>query len=48
MSDAVPIFERWKWTLTEVEALDFDDFVALADAVQELNKREADAMKARK
>lgn len=48
LEDAVPIFERWKWTLSEVEALDWDDFCLFADAVQELNRREAEANKPRK
>lgn len=44
MADAVPMFDRWHWTLEDVEALDFEDFLLLADAVQELNKRDAETI----
>lgn len=40
------MFERWHWTLEDVEALDFFDFCILADAVSHLNKRDIEARKA--
>ncbi len=44
MQDAVPMFERWHWNLPDVEELDWDDFLLLADAVEELNRRDAEAI----
>jgi hypothetical protein len=46
IADAFPIFERFHWTLEDVDAMEFDDFVLVADGVQELNKRDAEAFKA--
>jgi hypothetical protein len=43
MFDAVPMFERWHWTMEDVDELEFDDFTLLADTVGEINKREAEA-----
>jgi hypothetical protein len=43
IEDAFPIFERFKWTLEDVEAMDFFDFCLVADGVQHLNKRDAEA-----
>jgi hypothetical protein len=40
--DSFPIFERFHWTLEDVEALEWDDFCLIADGVQELNKRDVD------
>jgi len=40
--DSFPIFERFHWTLEDVEALDFSDFCLIADGVQALNRRDAD------
>lgn len=37
------MFERWHWTMADVEALDFDEFCLLADTITEINKREAKA-----
>jgi hypothetical protein len=48
ITDAFPIFERFGWTLEDVEKLEFDDFCMIADGVSELNKRDAElAAKAR-
>jgi hypothetical protein len=44
--DAFPIFERFHWTLEDVENMEWDDFCLVADGVQELNRRDAEAMKA--
>ena len=44
--DAFPIFERFHWTLETVEAMEWDDFLLVADGVHELNKRDAEALKA--
>ncbi len=38
------MFERWHWTMSDVEALDWEDFTLLADSVQALNKRDAEAI----
>lgn len=43
--DAFPIFERFHWTLEDVEAMDWGDFCLVADGVQELNRRDAEAIK---
>lgn len=43
LNDSFPIFERFGWTLGDVEALDWFDFMLVADGVQELNKRDAEA-----
>ncbi|MDB5610667.1 MAG: hypothetical protein JWP25_7567 [Bradyrhizobium sp.] len=40
--DSFPIFERFKWTLEDVEALDFSDFLLISDGVAALNQRDAD------
>jgi len=40
--DSFPIFERFHWTLEDVEALDFTDFCMIADGVKELNRRDAE------
>jgi hypothetical protein len=40
--DSFPIFERFHWTLEDVERLDWDDFILIADSVQELNRRDAE------
>jgi hypothetical protein len=42
--DSFPIFERFHWTLEDIEALDFDDFCLIADGVTELNRRDAEAI----
>jgi hypothetical protein len=48
ITDAFPIFERFGWTLEDVEKLEFADFCMIADGVAELNKRDAEiAAKAR-
>jgi hypothetical protein len=44
--DAFPIFERFHWTLETVEAMEWDDFLLVADGVQALNQRDAEAFKA--
>jgi hypothetical protein len=44
LTDSFPIFERFKWTLEDVENLEFFDFILIADGVQFLNKRDAEAM----
>jgi hypothetical protein len=44
LADSFPIFERFHWTLEDVEKLDFDDFILIADGVQELNRRDAEAI----
>jgi hypothetical protein len=44
LADSFPIFERFHWTLEDVEAIDFDDFCLIADGVQELNRRDAEAI----
>jgi hypothetical protein len=41
--DAVPMFERWHWSMGQVEELDFEEFTVLADTVQEMFKRDAEA-----
>jgi hypothetical protein len=41
--DALPMFERWHWTLENVDNMDFDDFCLLADSVDHLNKRDQEA-----
>jgi hypothetical protein len=43
--DAFPIFERFGWTLEDVDRMDFDDFMLVADGVQALNVRDAEALK---
>lgn len=43
--DAFPIFERFHWTLETVEQMDWDDFLLVADGVQALNQRDAEAIK---
>lgn len=45
LTDAVLMFERWHWTLEDVERLDWDDFVLLSEAVHDINRREAEAYK---
>jgi hypothetical protein len=48
IQDAFPIFERFGWTLEDVERMEFFDFCLVADGVYELNKRDAEiAAKAR-
>ena len=42
MIDSFPIFERFHWTLEDVEALDWYDYLLIADGVQELNRRDAE------
>jgi hypothetical protein len=42
--DAFPIFERFGWTLDDVENMEFLDFCMVADGVQQLNQRDADAI----
>jgi hypothetical protein len=44
INDSFPIFERFHWTLEDIEALDFDDFCLIADGVTELNRRDAEAI----
>ncbi|WP_316201038.1 hypothetical protein [Bradyrhizobium sp. SZCCHNS30571] len=46
IEDSFPIFERFGWTLDAVEALEWDDFLLIADGVQFLNKRDQEAMEA--
>ena len=43
LSDAFPIFERFGWTLGDVEDLEWVDFCMVADGVAELNRRDAEA-----
>lgn len=43
MIEAIPVFERWHWTMSEVEAMDFEEWYQIADAVEALNKRDAKA-----
>lgn len=38
--DSFPIFERFHWTLHDVDELDWDDFCTVADGVNELYTRE--------
>lgn len=38
------MFERWHWTLDDVEQLDYSDFCIFADAVKTLNERDAEAI----
>jgi hypothetical protein len=40
------MFERWHWTLENVESMEFEDFILLADAVADLNRRDIEARKA--
>jgi hypothetical protein len=42
LTDSFPIFERFHWTLEDIEALDWWDFMLIADGVQELNRRDAE------
>jgi hypothetical protein len=42
LTDSFPIFERFHWTLEDVEALEWDDFLLIADGVRELNRRDAE------
>lgn len=42
--DSFPIFERFHWTLEDVDNLEFTDFCMIADGVFELNKRDAEAI----
>jgi hypothetical protein len=44
LSDSFPIFERFHWTLEDVERLEFVDFCLIADGVTELNRRDAEAI----
>jgi hypothetical protein len=44
IQDSFPIFERFGWTLEDVERMEFFDFCLVADGVQELNKRDAEAV----
>jgi hypothetical protein len=37
------MFERWHWTLSDVEDCEWDDFILLADTVEAINKQEAEA-----
>ncbi|MCS3449842.1 hypothetical protein M2222_001337 [Bradyrhizobium elkanii] len=46
IADAFPVFERFHWTLETVDRMDFDDFILVADGVQALNQRDAEAIKA--
>lgn len=39
------MFERWHWTLEDVERLEWEDFLILAQAVNEINRKEAEAYK---
>lgn len=41
------MFERWHWTLDDVENIEYEDFVMLADAVDQLNRRDAEIIKNR-
>jgi hypothetical protein len=43
IADAFPIFERFGWTLGDVDDMEFFDFCLVADGVAELNKRDAEA-----
>ena len=45
LADAFPIFERFGWTLEDVERMEFFDFILVADGVQALNQRDAEAYK---
>lgn len=40
------MFERWHWTLNDVDDMEFDDFTLLADVVHELNQRDMKAREA--
>ncbi len=40
--DSFPIFERFHWTLGDVEALEWDDFCVISDGVKALNERDAE------
>lgn len=39
------MFERWHWSFDNVEDLEWDDYVAFSDAIEHINKKEADAIK---
>jgi len=43
MIEAVPVFERWHWTMQDVEEIDFEEWYEIADVVEALNKRDANA-----
>lgn len=34
------MFERWHWSMQDVDELDFDEFCLLADTIREIHKRE--------
>jgi len=37
------MFERWHWSMQDVDDLDFDEFCLLADTIEITTKREAEA-----
>jgi hypothetical protein len=44
MADSFPIFERFGWTLSEVEDCEWVDFLVIADGVRQLNIRDEEAL----
>lgn len=37
------MFERWHWSMSDVEDMDFEEWFDIADVVEALNKRDAKA-----
>jgi hypothetical protein len=45
--EAVPVFERWHWSMSDVDEMDFEEWFDIADVVEALNKRDEKARNGR-
>lgn len=41
MIEAVPVFERWGWSMRDIDEMDFEEWFQVADIVEALNQRDA-------